>query len=360
MSRPASMPRVSVVMPVFDGATYLTEAVESILGQTFADWELVTVDDGSGDDSPEILARYAAADSRIRVLRNETNMGVSATLNRGWREARGEYIARLDADDVALPDRFARQVEFLDAHPTVAVVGSAATYIDEAGRRLARARVPTTPRAIRSLLPRHNCFIHPSVLLRRAALEDAGGYRLDHVEDYDLWLRLSEHFDLANLGEPLVLYRLHPDQTSVRMLEEQARRALTVRVAARERRAGRPDPLSGMTELTPDLVNRLGLTSSEIEKVVETELLFVASFLADLGRESEARELLSDASERLGPRVSRALAAAMSLRRAEGCWASGHILTAFRQVLLALWLEPGYSARRLLTRVATALDGWRG
>src|SRR3954463_5327589 len=101
MSRQASAPRVSVVMPVFDGATYLAEAVDSLLAQTLSDWELVAVDDGSADDSPAILGRYAAADSRVRILRNDTNMGISAALNRGWREARGAYIARLDADDVA-------------------------------------------------------------------------------------------------------------------------------------------------------------------------------------------------------------------------------------------------------------------
>src|SRR6478672_8128862 len=141
-------------MPVRDGEAYLEEAVASVLGQTLEDLELIVVDDGSTDSSGEILERLAAADPRVHILTGSTRSGISAALNRGWREARGGYIARLDADDVALPGRLERQVRFLDEHPAVAVVGSAAILIDPDGRELGTARVPTDCKSIRSTLQR--------------------------------------------------------------------------------------------------------------------------------------------------------------------------------------------------------------
>lgn len=353
----AAAPRVTIVMPVYDAEAYLKQALESILEQAFGDWELIAIDDGSRDGSRSILDHFAATDPRIKLLSNTTNLGIVETLNRGWREARGQYIARLDADDVALPNRLSRQVEFLDEHPAVALVGSAAIRIDSDGRHLSIAQVPTSNRGIKATLPRHNCFNHPSVMLKRAALEAVGGYRFDHVEDYDLWLRLSERFDLANLTEPLILYRIHAGQVSLRALEEQVCRALAVRVAARRRRAGRPDPLSGTAELTPDLLSRLGLSEPEISGALRTEVLFMASFLADVGRESEARELVRDASEILGARGRRAFAAATALRLAERFWTSGRRFASFRHLFTAIWLEPVYSSRSLCSRVGVLIRG---
>ncbi len=245
----ASVPRVSVLMPVFNGADYLAEAIESIFAQTLADWELVAVDDGSRDASRELLEDFAARDPRVRILASDVNTGIAAARNRGWRAARSEYIACLDADDVALPARFSQEVAFLDTHPTVAAVGGAAIRVDQNGQRLATVTCPTTSRAIRATLSRHNCIINPSVMLRRSALEEVGGYRFDHIEDYDLWLRLSERHDLGNLAEPMILYRLHSNQVSVRFLVEQTRRSLIVQAAARERRHGKEDPLREDDEL---------------------------------------------------------------------------------------------------------------
>ncbi len=337
-------------MPVYNGRAFLGEALESIRQQTFVDWELVAVDDGSQDGSGSVLESFAATDRRIRILTNETNSGICAALNRGWREARGAYIARLDADDVALPDRLARQVEALDAHPSVAVVGSAAVLVDGNGRRISVARVPTSSRAIHATLGHRNCVNHPSVTLRRSALEAVGGYRFDHVEDYDLWLRLSERFDLLNLAEPLILYRLHAQQVSRRMLEEQVRRTLTVRAAARQRRAGRPDPLAEVAELTPDLAERMGISASEIAEAVNAELLFMAWRLEDVGRAEEARELITASSETLASLPRRELEARTSLRRAEWCWMSGRRIRACRHVAQAVRLAPIDSVRRLLRR----------
>src|SRR5438105_8081109 len=187
---PFAARRVGVVMPVFNGELYLSEALESVLQQTFTDWELIAVDDGSQDASRSILEGFAAADCRIRILANETNEGISASLNRAWCEARSEYITIAHADDVSLPNRLAWQVDLLDARASIAAVGGAMILIDAEGRRVSIAGVPTSSRAIRATLLRHNCLNHSSVMLRRSALEKVRGYRFDLVEDYDLWLRL--------------------------------------------------------------------------------------------------------------------------------------------------------------------------
>ena len=205
-------PRVTVVMPVYNAGDFVSEAVESVLAQTFDELELIAVDDGSSDDSRSILERYARLDSRVRVVRNETNLGLVPATNLGCRLSRSEYIARLDADDVALPDRLASQVEFLDSHPSVAAVGGAAISIDPSGRQISVLRLPSSSAAIRARMPKRCCFIHSSVTMRRDAFEAVGGYRFGPGGGYDLWLRLSERFDLANLPQPVVRYRVHADR----------------------------------------------------------------------------------------------------------------------------------------------------
>jgi glycosyltransferase involved in cell wall biosynthesis len=342
-------PRVSVVMPVRNGERFLSQAVESVRTQTLADLELIAVDDCSTDSTGRILEQSAAADPRIRVVAG-TGTGISAALNAGWHEARGDYVARLDADDVAFPERLERQVRFLDAHPDVAVVGSAAIVIDAGGRRLATTWSPTGGRAIRSTLRRRNCMTHPSVLIRRTALEAAGGYRFDHVEDYDLWLRLSERHELANLSDATILYRVHPDQTSFQELTEQVRRAVAVRKASSLRRRGEVDPLGDAVELTPDVVARIELDEREVAAALESEWLTRASLLGELGRLEEAEELVAQAERSLGPRARRAFGAAKALRHAEELRANGRTAAAFADVGVAIRRDPRYTL--------THLAGW--
>jgi hypothetical protein len=335
-------PRVSVVMPVFDGETYIAEAIESVLGQTLEELELVVVDDGSHDTSRAIIERFAGTDSRVRLVINEKNLGISAALNIGWRLAHGHYIARVDADDVALPDRLSRQVEFLDAHPSVAMVGAALITIDSTGHRGSIVRFPTDSRVIHSTLPHHNCIAHPTAMLRRSALDEVGGYRFDCVEDYDLWLRLSERFKLANLSEPLVLYRIHAGQLSLHALETRERPRLAVRDSARARRASREDPLDGVIELTPAILDSIGLDDQELARAVEREWLGRAAILADLGIEG-VRQLVDEASRTLGPRAPKAFAAARELKKAEILLGAGRPLAGSMHVLLAFWREPRYA-----------------
>jgi hypothetical protein len=337
------LPRVSVVMPVFNAETYLAEAVESVLGQTLEDLELVAVDDGSQDGSRAILERMARADRRVTVVVNQQNLGVSATRNRGWQLARAPLVAVLDADDVALPDRLSRQAAFLDAHPAVAAVGGGAISIDATGRRIAIKRYPTTSRAIRSMLLWHNCLAHSSVTMRRAALGAVGGYRLRCVEDYDLWLRLSERFDLANLGEPVILQRLHLQQRSVRILEQDAREGRAVCAAARARRTSGVDPLADVQEITPEILVRLGVDEAELDAAVERELLLHAATLAEIGHHEEVGRLVDRASELLGSRAERAFAVTAELNRAEALLRARRPLAGVGHVALAFRREPGYA-----------------
>jgi glycosyltransferase involved in cell wall biosynthesis len=206
-----SAPVVSVVMAVRDGERHLREAMESILRQSYPDFELIVVDDASTDRTPAIIASYA--DTRVRTLRNEDHRGLSASLNRGIREARGRYIARIDADDVAEIDRFARQVDFLERHAEVAVVGSWYTIIDDQGRQVGRRWVPCDHFEIRWMLRFCSAFAHSAVMMRRSVLlDEIGPYdeSLVYAMDYDLWLRLAAKHRVANLNEFLLRWRTSP------------------------------------------------------------------------------------------------------------------------------------------------------
>lgn len=224
--------RVTVFVPVFNAEKFLAETIESVLNQTFTDFELLAVDDGSTDRSIEILESFG--DRRIRISRNDRNRGRSYTRNQGIELARCEYLSVLDSDDLCEPDRLERQVEFLDAHPDIVAVGSSATYIDESGNVAYICKVPTSSEEIHQRIFQSNCFVHSSVTFRRQVLINIGGYNpeLQQAEDYELFLRLSAHHRLANIEEPLIRYRVHPDQVSQRELSSQRVLADRVRVAA--------------------------------------------------------------------------------------------------------------------------------
>lgn len=243
--------KVTVFVAVYNGDAFLAETIESVLTQTYRDFELLVIDDCSIDRTAEILQAFD--DPRLRVERNERNRGRTYTRNRGLQLGRGELLAVLDADDVCEPERLARSVAFLESHPDVAAVGSAATYVDEVGRPLFVNRVPTDSRLIRERLFTVNCFVHSSVMLRREWALAVGGYdeRLSQAEDYDLLLRLSARHALANLPEPLVRYRIHGGQVSQQKLAAQRKLANAVRVAAFE--SQRRDGLVGAGVQPPDV-----------------------------------------------------------------------------------------------------------
>lgn len=218
-----TIPTISVLMPVYNAQRYLSAAVESILHQSFQDFEFLIVNDGSTDRSLALLQRYAAQDARIRLISRE-NTGYVQALNEMLALAQGEFLARMDADDVALPERFARQVAFLQQHPEVVCVGGAQDWIDGAGRFLLHHPEAEQDAAIQQLaLTGQTPINHPSALMRRRAVLQVGGYdeSLHPAEDLDLWLKLGEVGQLANLPDTVLQYRQHDQSVSERLQTEQ-------------------------------------------------------------------------------------------------------------------------------------------
>jgi glycosyltransferase involved in cell wall biosynthesis len=215
-------------MAVHDGAPWITQAVASVLAQSAGDLELIVIDDASADATPDLLA--AVRDARLRVER-QPRAGLTRSLNRALGRARAPLVARLDADDWALPERLERQRAFLDAHAAVGLLGTAAREVDTAGRLLATVTPPGDDAALRRALIRRNPFVHSSIVARRTLVERAGGYdeRLPVAQDYDLWMRLSRLTQLANLAEPLVVRRLLPGAVSMQRDGDRLRAETRVR-----------------------------------------------------------------------------------------------------------------------------------
>ncbi len=241
-------PAISVVMPVFNGAKYLRQALASIRWQTFTDWELVCVNDGSTDASGEILRQFAAEDARIRLLEQE-NRGIVGALNRGVQAARGPWIARMDSDDIALPQRLATQHEFVQQNPDCLAVGSDVLLIDPQGSPVREERYATTHVEIEhNLLTRQaGSLAHPAVLMHRDTVIELGMYRqkFQWIEDADLWLRLARHGRLANISHVLLHYRLHAQSISAtRQAEQQQRMWQMLAEAHSERGLPAPAPLA--------------------------------------------------------------------------------------------------------------------
>jgi len=227
-------PLVSVIMAVYNGRRYLREAIDSVLAQTFQDFELIVVDDGSTDATPRILARYK--DPRLRVIRQE-NAGRAVARNRALDEAQGEYIAINDADDVSLPSRLEEQMEFLGHHPEIALLGAHAMMVDEKDRPIWPVIHPVEHKKIRETLASHMAFVHPTVVFRKSVIPDCGGYRAEFplAQDYDLALRITERFRCANIGKPLLRYRIHPASATVRKVALQTFYSRLARELAEER-----------------------------------------------------------------------------------------------------------------------------
>lgn len=228
--------KVSVLMPVYNGGPYLCEAVEGILHQTFSDFEFIVVDDGSTDATPEILDGYG--DDRLIRLRFEHNQGYVHALNEGLKIARGELIARQDADDISLPERLAAQVELLDRQPEIVLVGSAYYVINESGDHLKQYCPPPSDTAIRWQMLFQNSFVHTSVMFRADVIRKEGlryDPRLVPSEDYGLWSQLLGYGQGANIETPLVKHRVHVCQVSKIGAERQKANADCVSRANLER-----------------------------------------------------------------------------------------------------------------------------
>ncbi len=265
----APPPPLTVVLPVRDGGEWLAPAIESIRGQSFTDWELLAIDDGSRDGSRQVLEGFAARDGRI-VVSSRPNRGLAATLQEGIERARSDLVAVMNADDVALPGRLAAQIAHLAAHPRVAALGTQTRLLVDGRATDVVSRLPLDPEGCRKLLDVAPPMAHPTVMFRRSVVLSVGGYRRAvPAEDYDLWLRIAEHHDLANLPDVHLEYRLHGKQSGTAH-ESLALATLVVRRCAAERRAGRPDPLDapGAAAIDPGVAAALGIGPAEIARQV--------------------------------------------------------------------------------------------
>lgn len=210
---------LTVLLPVYDAAAHLREALDSVLGQSFADFELLAIDDGSRDGSRAILE--ACRDPRLRVVRFDANRGLTEALNEGLRLARGELVARQDADDVSEPRRLELQVAHLRAHPQTALVGAQGLRIDAAGRPAGALHRPCDATAIAWAFLFDNPFLHSAVVFRKAVVRELGGYdpEFRYCQDFELWSRLARRHAVANLREPLLRNRHHGRSMTGTMLD---------------------------------------------------------------------------------------------------------------------------------------------
>ena len=205
-------PLVSVLMPVFNAEKYLREAIESILNQTFADFEFLILNDGSTDGSKEIILSYA--DTRIRYVENESNLGLIETLNKGIALCKGKYIARMDSDDISLPDRLRRQYRFMEKYPNIGVCGTWAKVIGAGNVVEGKIVNQTHPSFVSIHLLFSVPLVHPSCFIRTAILQKHPYHPMPATEDYDLWCRLNDVTRMANLPAFLLHYRWHASNVS--------------------------------------------------------------------------------------------------------------------------------------------------
>jgi glycosyltransferase involved in cell wall biosynthesis len=240
---PRGTPAVSVLVPVRNCVSYLGFALQSLAEQSLTDFEIVAVDNGSTDGTADLLRAWARREPRLRAF-SLARPSVSASLNLAASKARAALLARLDGDDIALPHRLAAQVAAMRRRPSLGLLGTAAELIDSQGRRIGALDRPLSDARLRAF-QRTGCgFVHSSVMMRREAFLAAGGYRpgLNVAEDYDLWLRMAEITEIANLPERLVRYRVHTDSTTARRPRRQVVGIACVAAAREARRRGQPEP----------------------------------------------------------------------------------------------------------------------
>lgn len=225
------MPKVSILMPVYNAEQYLSQALDSIVSQSFEDWELILINDGSNDGSESIIMGYD--DERIFYIKNPVNLKLIKTLNKGIDYCGGQYIARMDADDICHPDRLKRQVEFLDSHPQVLMCGTAAAVIDNSGKKTGNIHNLTSDDYLQINLMFSPSFIHPSMMIRSEVLkQNKYDEAYKHVEDYDLWCRIAKLGKVANIEDELLQYRWHDSNVSV--LNSEVQRELKDELIKRE------------------------------------------------------------------------------------------------------------------------------
>ena len=274
-------PKVSVIMSVYNGEKYLHEAVESILNQTFKDFEFIIINDGSTDKTGDILESYA--DERMVII-NQDKTGLTRALNSGLSLARGEYFARMDADDVSLPERLEQQLAFLDKNTDVALVGCNFYEIDDSGNIVAKKEVTLENEEIKWQLLFHNCFGHSTTVFRKECFSAVGGYNENIVysQDYDLWLRISQRYNVGNLGEFLHKWRLNKSKgISMVKSQEQYKSASTISDRAVQKLSPQEHLDSSLLQVVRDYVNGNAMPS-DLKSVEDMLFKIIDSFWKSL------------------------------------------------------------------------------
>lgn len=304
----AHRPSISVVMPVYNGERYLPAALDSILTQTFTDFEYIIIDDGSSDATWDILTTYADRDPRLRLVRNEQNLGITRSLNKGVQLARGTYVARQDADDISLPQRFARQVAVLQAQPEVVLVSCDFAVIDAHGRQVFQTQRVASPIVTAWYLLFYNRLGgHSQVMFRRDAAIRLNGYTeaFRHNEDYDLWVRLSQIGDIVILPEVLLQWRQHEGSISHRKSTEQRTQTLKLAQAALADYAGTALDLGQVEALHTFWINVFP-AAQQTNPVHCTLQAVYHGFLAQRGRRSaDVSPLAHELANRIGRQFAR-------------------------------------------------------
>lgn len=229
-----SNPLVSVIMPAYNSEKYISEAIESILDQSFKDFEFIIIDDGSTDETWDIIQKYKMKNQRIIAVKNEINLKMTKALNKGINLARGEYLVRMDADDWSYPYRIKAQVEFMQHNPNIVVSGGSIEVCDERLVVKNKRKYPNSDKDVRKKIFRYNPFAHPSTIFRKDKVLEVGKYdeRLPLTQDYDLYFRLGKVGKFANLDRVLIKLRNHPKSSSMSMEKDQERIAIKTRFRA--------------------------------------------------------------------------------------------------------------------------------
>ncbi len=286
------LPVISVVMSIYNGEKYICESVDSILNQTYVNFEFIIINDGSNDASLDILHEYQSRDSRLLIV-NQENIGLTRSLNRGVKLAACEYIARQDADDISTPSRLEKQLNYMENHPEVAVIGCLADVFGTNGviHRSTDPKFKLSPLGIKRYLAKKNLFMHGSSMMRKSCLAKVGFYRefFRHSQDYDLWLRLSQYFDLAILPKHLYGYRVTADAVSVSRYHTQKQYAELARKLHAERLATGKDSYDKLVSFYPD-----GLPVREVLNKYDYHI-FLAGELVSGNKLSQARKELRKA-----------------------------------------------------------------
>lgn len=290
---------VSVVMSVYNDQACVSQAIKSILSQTFSEFELIIIDDGSTDNSAIEVMKFS--DLRIRFFQ-QPNSGLAQALNFGITVANGKYIARQDSDDFSAPTRLEQQIKFLDTHPEIGLVGCNAVLIDEDGQILANTNYPTDNATLQAMLLDENSanpLNHGTVVFSRILALSVGGYRKEfsQSQDLDLWLRMAEKLEIANLPEPAYFWRLRRQSVNVQGWNNQRDLGRLARLCARQRQSGQPEPELSLLSTRRNTISKINMLLRKVE--TESEYNFrIALLLFNQNSMGESRSYLKKVMHR--------------------------------------------------------------